>query len=843
MTDFVEDFIDAMVATGCEPAKPSDIVAGAKNKLIKASNDGRAGKSLYYTFEIEGDKASGRWHCCKNGASGNWFSKSDRKWSDEDKQAWADKIKKQQEDHEQEILKAQQYAEEQAKKIWAKAKIRNEHKYLEKKRIKGTGSKQLDDMLIIPMRDKSAQIKNLQTILPDGSKYNSFKDEKGKWVKGGKKQELYHSLIKKGCPLDNIIITEGYATADTIHEVTGLPVVCAFDAGNLKPVAKIIRDKYPKSKIIIAADNDQWTLKEPRPKKLTSVKTRDLAGDDDCWGEWRAEDLLFNVGVEKAKQAALAVNGFIVYPDFPLDQPEKLTDFNDLKVSDGADAVKDKIMNVVKATDAEEINNRLTENSVINDTPPNFSVPLEELEKSYMEGPSVAGLNLNPAYEVEISNENSKAIQDGNTDWWFDLVWKKNPDSEGRGGVLERNSGLNMKMFIDRLYHGLFRLNEFSDKVWICRPPVWESKHNFRPRVINDNDITNMAYELETRGLVYNKDRVKNAIEVIAEQDKFHPLRDYFDKLEWDGVPRLNTWLKKYLGAYEQPDEYLSVIGTMWMVAGARRVYEAGTKFDHMLVLEGKTSIGKSSALKILATFGDSHEYSYFTDALPINKIEKPEALTILQGKLIVEFGELSGMDKMTDEALKNWITITVDEIVKKYKSYSTVYPRQFILAGTTNANQWLRDATGNRRYWPVACTRADFKGLIRDRDQLWAEAIHLHREGMRIDLAPNDPIYLMAEVEQSHRLATDSWEEQVLHVIEGKKFVTSASILRSLGFNIQQTSTHDQKRINDILRNADWVYKQQTLDSGKRVRGWVNPKYAKKPIVKKELKEAEIEL
>jgi predicted P-loop ATPase len=100
-----------------------------------------------------------------------------------------------------------------------------------------------------------------------------------------------------------------------------------------------------------------------------------------------------------------------------------------------------------------------------------------------------------------------------------------------------------------------------------------------------------------------------------------------------------------------------------------------------------------------------------------------------------------------------------------------------------------------------------------------------------------------MAQKEQNHRLATDSWEEQVLNVIESKKFVTSASVLKDMGFNIQQTSTHDQKRVNDILRNAKWVYKQHKLDSGKRVRGWVNPIYIKKQKGHQELEEVEIEL
>jgi putative DNA primase/helicase len=819
MSDFLSDFIDAMSASGCAPAKTSDIHPGAKNKLIRAETDSNGSKSLYYTFDVEGDKASGRWYSCKLGVGDCWFSKSNKSWSKEERDAWAKARKAEQESAEREIQETYEKVAAQAEEVWKSAQPNPDHPYLKAKDIPVCGTKCIDDMLLVPMRDSKQKLWNLQTILPDGSKYNSFK-VKGKWVKGGRKQGCYHSILKKGVPLDTIYIGEGLATCGSVFKATSRPVLVAFDAGNLKPVTKAIHDKYRRSKIVICADNDQWVFKTPRHKDVLGLKASEIKGNDNRWLQWAADEVLCNPGKEKARQAAVSVGGFVIYPEFDPLHKDKPTDFNDLQRLEGIKAVADRL---------EQVN---TQDQVEQDNmPPEFDVvPIDVYERVANEG------NVQPVkfefkrFHSKIRDEYSETDEYGIPKWYQLLVWKEEPTAR-KEGKIEKNSGLNTRIFLERAYGGLFRYNEFSDDIWVCRCPPWEDEQNFLVRPIKDTDVTNMAQQLERNGLSYNPARTKEAILVCAEQDPIHPCREYFDQLEWDGTPRLHSWLKTYCGAFEQDERYLSAIGTMWMVAAVRRIYEPGTKFDHMLILEGKQAAGKSTLLEMLATFGRDVEHSYFTDQLKLNELDKPSSLTILQGKLIIEFAELDGMDRTSDNALKSWITKRVDEVVKKYKNFSTKYPRQCVLAGSTNDSNYLRDDSGNRRYWPVKCSDINTKDLSVVKEQMWAEAVHLHKEGYKIHLPRNSELYNLAGLEQHKRLSNDTWEDDVLAYAKDHRYVTTVQVLKGMNFNLQQTNASDQNRIKGILLKNGWQYGQFQRLLGHRKRVFLNPAFSKDEI------------
>ena len=829
MTDHIDSFVNAMDAMGCVPASAADIKDGAENKLIRAADDGKGKKTLYYTFHIEGDRASGRWYSCKLNAGDSWRSKSDRKWTAEEKKAWKAKRDADRAASEKELQDGYDSIAAEAAALWKKSPKAKDHKYLKKKGISGKGLRVHEGGLLIPLKDSSGKLWSLQTILEDGTKFNSFLLPGGKWARGGKKQGCYHSIVKKGASLDVICICEGYATGRTISEATGLVVVVALDTGNLKPVAQAIREKYPDAIIAVCSDNDQWTIKQPRPQKLKDTKAGEVAGNDDCWSEWRDADLLFNPGREKAGQAAVAVNGFSIYPDIPADDKDKRTDYNDLAASDGLDAVKARIMPVIKAAQ--------TPTEMI-DAAPGDEMPAYALERvpdhiiyeQYQDSQIDVWNPVPKQWDTLTEDKYSGANEYGRPNWYDLIVWKEKPKGkDGGGGKPERDSGKNTQIFIERLYSGIFRLNNFSDHIFVHRCPPWEKDSTFKVRPIIDTDVYNMAAELETHGLGFNTSRVKGAIETVAKNHQFHPVQEYFDSLQWDGVPRLGTWLQTYCGADSQDSTYLSTIGTMWLVAAVRRIFEPGTKFDHMLVLEGKTSIGKSGVFRILSTFGRDIEESYFCESVSMNDIDKPHALVILQGKLMVEFAELDGMDKITDNALKRWITKQVDEIVKKYSNYQTKYPRQFVLGGSTNDDVWLRDSTGNRRYWPVKCVSVDTVGLKHDREQLWAEAVRLHKDGYKIHLADDDPVYKLAQVEQHKRLATDSWEDAIVNVVRDANFITYSEITKQLGFDLQRTNNVDLKRIGIVMRDQGWSYGQFFSHTGHKRRGFLNPKFKKK--------------
>jgi predicted P-loop ATPase len=257
-------------------------------------------------------------------------------------------------------------------------------------------------------------------------------------------------------------------------------------------------------------------------------------------------------------------------------------------------------------------------------------------------------------------------------------------------------------------------------------------------------------------------------------------------------------------------------------VAGVKRVFEPGAVFHNMIVLEGPQNAGKSRTLRELATFGRDIKEEYYTDAIRFGMIDKPSALQILQGKLIVEFGELADMDTQSDESLKAWITQNADEMVKKWEKYVTKYPRQFILAGTTNNEAWLRDPTGNRRYWPVKCSVFDIDALIRDKEQLWAEAVHLYRDGYQVTMPDSDPVYKYAMAQQAERMMTDPWQDLIEFNLRGKDWCTYDELYVVLGIPPKDRDIERDRRLRRIMTALGWQFKVAYAISKRNTRVWV---------------------
>lgn len=212
------------------------------------------------------------------------------------------------------------------------------------------------------------------------------------------------------------------------------------------------------------------------------------------------------------------------------------------------------------------------------------------------------------------------------------------------------------------------------------------------------------------------KDKIVDALSLIAERHAFHPVLDYLDCLTWDGKHRLDEWTVKYLGADDTP--LSRAVGRKMLCAAVRRVKQPGCKFDAMLVLEGPQEIGKSSLVRALC-----HDPRWFTDQLEVGADPKV-TIEKTAGAWIVEMPELDGMGKRDTNRVKSFITTTDDRARLSYARFATTRPRQFVLFGTTNETNYLSDLTGNRRFWIVRATRADPAGVTAVRDQLWAEAV-----------------------------------------------------------------------------------------------------------------------
>jgi virulence-associated protein E len=238
-----------------------------------------------------------------------------------------------------------------------------------------------------------------------------------------------------------------------------------------------------------------------------------------------------------------------------------------------------------------------------------------------------------------------------------------------------------------------------------------------------------------------------------VRHNSFHPVLNYLGGLTWDGVERLDRWLVTYGGA--EDTNYVRAVGGLALIAAVRRVRKPGCKFDEMLILENpQQGTDKSTALKVLAV-----REKWFSDDLPLHSDGK-RVIEQTRGKWIVEASDLSGMRRSDVEHLKATLSRTSDRARLSYDRLTTERQRQFVVIGTTNAAHYLRDTTGNRRYWPVRVKRFDLDALTRDRDQLWAEAATREAAGALIRLDPS--LWTAAGEEQEERTVDDPWLDVV---------------------------------------------------------------------------------
>lgn len=225
-----------------------------------------------------------------------------------------------------------------------------------------------------------------------------------------------------------------------------------------------------------------------------------------------------------------------------------------------------------------------------------------------------------------------------------------------------------------------------------------------------------------------------HAVQIVTKENSFHPIRSYLKSLEWDGVERLDTMFIRWLGA--EDTRLNREITRLWMLAGVDRVMRPGCQFDSVLITCGPQGIGKTRMLRQLAR-------GFFTNSVDKLTVSKDTGEK-LQGVWIVELGELDGMRRGEVTATKNFLTTTVDRYRSAYARTAVDHPRQCIFAGTSNEASFLRDSTGERRFWimPVEGTgdQGRLSGFSEEVDQIWAEAMARWAERMQACRVPGQP-------------------------------------------------------------------------------------------------------
>ena len=322
-------------------------------------------------------------------------------------------------------------------------------------------------------------------------------------------------------------------------------------------------------------------------------------------------------------------------------------------------------------------------------------------------------------------------------------------DADKKGNYLPTLRNYQMIIENDPKLKGCIEYDEFARQVFIKGPLPWRTPSDYYDAFWTNADDSNLRCYLnaEPYGLKASIQNVQDAFDAVMCRHSFHPIREYLNRLTWDGEERLDSLYIDYFGALDTPLN--RAMTRKSFVAAVARVFEPGCKWDYVLTIIGSEGLGKSS---LLAKMGGV----WFSDSF--NSIEGSKGMEQLQRVWILELGELSVYKKAEVEPMKAFITKRVDQFRPAYGRKTEIYPRQCVFFATTNENNFLKGDTGNRRFWPLNTGMQLPKRSIKDldekeRDQLWAEA------KMRYD--NGEKLYLPKDLEkEANRMQSEHGEE-----------------------------------------------------------------------------------
>lgn len=317
------------------------------------------------------------------------------------------------------------------------------------------------------------------------------------------------------------------------------------------------------------------------------------------------------------------------------------------------------------------------------------------------------------------------ALASADFDCGDDVAWQNDLEIDKHGKVKDTLTNIAHIIRHDPNLRSIV-YNEFKCMIDVVGELPWKQ---VRPGW-GDADVACAKVYFERVYGIWSPAKFKDALlGVVSAERLYHPIREYFDNLIWDGELRLDSLLIDYLGA--EDTTYIRAVTRKTLCAAVARVYEPGVKFDSILVLNGPQGIGKST---LFARLGRE----WYSDSLSISDMRDKTAAEKLQGYWILEMGELAGIKKVDVETVKSFISRTDDKFRQSYGVSVESHPRSCIIVGSTNAESgFLRDITGNRRFWPVMvsghgrCSVFDLTEI----DQIWAEAIVAYRNGEELFL------------------------------------------------------------------------------------------------------------
>lgn len=333
---------------------------------------------------------------------------------------------------------------------------------------------------------------------------------------------------------------------------------------------------------------------------------------------------------------------------------------------------------------------------------------------------------VTPDADLDDFDDYGDAVKSDNTEEVTDLVW----DLDGKG-----NKQVTVNNFVnafksDPLLNGLLAYDMLKETIVFTRPS-FTAKGSKKGDLVNDTDISIIKGRIERMHGIYNDAKLNDAIEQVSSDNAFHPIKLYLESLTWDGVPRIDSFLVDYMGA--EDNAYTREAFRKMLLAAVTRIYEPGRKFDTALVFYSEQGVGKSTLIQRLSK-------GWFNDSL--TNLSGKESYEAIQFAWLVELAELSALRKSDVEAVKNFISKREDTYRGAYARRVKTHKRQCVFFGSTNDDEFLKDATGNRRFFPVEVKRTrktrlifepEFDAIV---DQLWAEAMEGYMLGEALTLS-----------------------------------------------------------------------------------------------------------
>jgi predicted P-loop ATPase len=395
--------------------------------------------------------------------------------------------------------------------------------------------------------------------------------------------------------------------------------------------------------------------------------------------------------------------------------------------------------------------------------------------------------------------------------------------------ILHTIKNVHLILKTSPLWHRGIAFDEFYNRAKITRDIGAELLREGQE--IGDAQITKTRLILNQKvGEDFGKMLVYEAMLAVAHDRTFHPVRDYLNGLIWDGTPRVGHWLTTYLGA--EANDYTSAVGQAFLVSAVARVMQPGCEIDGALVLEGTQGLGKSAAVKALMAKPE------WIGTLKAD-LARPDTLLNLHGQWFVELQEMVHARKSEVDELKGFLTETADRVRSPYGILDKRYPRQSVFFGGTNNDCYLKDVTGNRRFWPVACSDVitnrdgsfvDRDGLVRDRDQIWAEVYQMFQDGVSWKLT--SIVKKLAKEEQEERVLPEPWFDSIASFLASDEMakvgeISLAMLLQTVDKPLAGVTAFDYARLADIVKKLGWTL----IKPRKKQADGTRPRMYKRPV------------